>query len=274
MKIYRYKEKLNDYECFDYVNSEDKEFFLFDYKGQSLKNKWDALPVKTSGNGMKSDFPYTMVNSTVFSERAVKVLGDFLENTAEIIPVDHPKGKYYLVNVVNVLKAIDANKSEIIYREDGKFSRYKRLAFHEDLVAEQHIFKVYYHNKHLIKNTALFVSENFRDCVLNNELVGLDFFEEWDSERAYEDEKKAFEKMVTFINGSLDKNYSFEEALQQVLKKGKTAISDKWAIRRMSDKDAELGELQLDGTYLWMKPAFIPPILLSYQWGIKEEIQA
>ncbi len=88
--------------------------------------------------------------------------------------MNFPEGNYSLLNVANLVDALDTEQSEIDYFPNlDQISRIKRYVFFPDLVRDQWIFKI----PQLPRPT--FVTDRFVDLVNQNHLTGFDFVEVW-----------------------------------------------------------------------------------------------
>jgi hypothetical protein len=58
----------------------------------------------------------------------------------------------------------------------------EKYAFIHERVKNQHIFKVYLSQR--IDSSSTFVSDEFKNCLLENELKRFEFEEVWDSEKS------------------------------------------------------------------------------------------
>ncbi|WP_426448515.1 hypothetical protein ACP26L_28420 [Paenibacillus sp. S-38] len=94
----------------------------------------------------------------------------------------------------------------------------------------------------------------------------------WDSALSWQEKEAQYESMVKEVDQSLLETFSFEKAMKSIEhNQGMVVYSGKWALKTNADKEMLLGELMRDGTYSWMNPLYIPPILLGLTWGLKEK---
>ena len=180
MKIWELDADANNYDNFDIADDEFEEFMEYGFDGKSIKDRWRPFRIENMDNVKKGDIPSLFGSIPVFSERAVKVLREYLEDNAEILPLQHDGEKYFLINVTNVQDCIDFENSEIKrFPSSGKIMRFVKYSFKEDVVKNQHIFKIKQYPRSIV-----LVSDEFRNKVLNSELEGFDFIELWDSEKS------------------------------------------------------------------------------------------
>ena len=84
----------------------------------------------------------------------------------------------YILNITNIVDGVDYTKSQVKYFPDGKrVLRFIKLAFIEEKVRGSHIFKIVEN-----KITSTYVSDEFRQRILDNNLTGFKFELVWDSE--------------------------------------------------------------------------------------------
>jgi hypothetical protein len=263
MKIWQLKSEYVDYEVFNFVNEERINLFNEHFCGVSMERNWEPPQVFTYQKGKESDFPPGLLSVPVFSEKAVIALGEILEGKGELLPIVTDKNKtYYAFNVLNVLDGIDGDRAEVKRLRSGKIMRYVNYAFKKEVVEGQIIFKTVNHETKNIKNTHVFVTDEFRQKVLECDLEGFDFIEVWDSGEA----DTAHQPNTHLVDASVGKSFSFEEASVLVKNQGKTVVSDKWAWRLDEDGKTQVGHLQEDGSYLWTSIVHYPPIFLGMRW--------
>jgi hypothetical protein len=247
-----------------FLTFEDEEIFgRFRRKfiGMPMSREWESVYVEEiKPNGKKFDISKLCTNP-VFSEKAVLMLKNMLNDKVEVLPYSNKKEHYYAINVINMIDCVDLEKSEVIWDyEYNIVKEIKRFVFIEEKVRNQVIFKIPQY-----KGTRVFVTDTFRDKVIETNLTGFKFYEVWDSEEIEEDlidpEKIEFEGPA----------YSYAEA-RSLWEQGKTVASGKWAIQQQDDM-MYLGELGRKGTYSWMVPYYIPPVLLDLQWHVIDRLE-
>jgi hypothetical protein len=183
MKIWSLEEDVNVYEHITLLDGSNDKWLEFNdiFKEKSLKNNWKPLDISLIEHGGKlkrGDIPYLSPGKPVLTERAVKVLDEFLEGCVEILPLNYDLQNLYLINVINRIDSIDYKKSDIDYMRDGKrILSVNKYSFIKDKVENQHIFKIL----DQLWGT-VFVSDEFRNKVIESGLEGFKFIEVWDSE--------------------------------------------------------------------------------------------
>lgn len=125
---------------------------------------------------------------------------DYLAGNAEILPIFCEDKEFFAINVTTVLDCIDYESSEYeTFKSSGRIMCFIKYSFIEDEIKNVHIFKT--------KDETLgypFVSEAFRQRVLESDLTGFKFELVWDSE----EEKRAVIENEEQSNTSKErKNY-------------------------------------------------------------------
>ncbi|WHY79976.1 hypothetical protein QNH20_12885 [Neobacillus sp. WH10] len=268
MKIWLLTCQFEKYEVLKFINREDSNLFHENFNGTSMKKNWQPIQVQTYKDGKVSDFPDGLLLVPVFSEKAVQVLQEFiLEEKVELLPLTSTKNrKYYAVNVLNVLGAIDGNTSEVRRSRSGRILNYDGFSFFKEMVEGQDIFKVVNHESKRIISTKVFVSDLFRKKVIESGLEGFNFIEFWDSEKTATGEEELANPYL--VDTSFGTTYTFEEATNFVMNQNKTVASDKWAMRLDENKELQVGQLQEDGSFLWINSIYYPPIFLAMKWKV------
>ncbi len=175
-----------DFELDQYDNLTFKEELSIEeiqsYDGRSKKNDWkkkEVIRLEPEKKLILSDAPGLLPHLPVFNEKALRILEDFLSNTAEILTLENKEDNFSAINIITILDCIDYEKSDFKLFKDGKrIMRFKKYSFVETEIKGYHIFK--------IKDEPLgspFVSDEFRDKVIKNGLSGFVFKLVWDSEK-------------------------------------------------------------------------------------------
>ncbi len=176
MKIWHLGADVNNFDNLIPIKEEDWNLLRFD--GIRLSNIWKSIPVRVIEDRKKSDTPGLSAGIPVFSSRSIEVLNDLMADSVEILPLRCRKGDYYAINVLNVLDCIDYESSEFKkFENSGRIMRFIKYSFKPNYVNGKHIFKIV---DEPVRRP--FVSDEFRNRVLDNELVGFKFDLVWDSE--------------------------------------------------------------------------------------------
>lgn len=267
MKIWLLNNQFGKFEVLCFSDEKGRKLFQENFRGEPMEKAWSTVQVETFKEGPESDFPEGLLSPPVFSEEAVQVLQPLMQGKVELLPLITEKGKkYYAGNVLNVIDGIDEKNTEVKRSRSGAIMKYNKFSFHQGVVEGQDIFKVLHLENKNPMNTKVFVSDQFRDKVLESGLKGFDFIEVWDSENSDGDVSV---RQVPSLDTSKE-NYSFEEATNLVEKQNEVVVSEslEWAMRLGEEKQTQIGHLQEDGKYQWMNPIYYPPIFLEVKWKI------
>lgn len=148
------------------------------FDGRSKIKDWEPLLVKKMEDMELSNAPGFYSHIPVLDKGALEAVKDLIEDATEILPLIYDNNEFYALNIIKVLKCIDYEKSKYKTFGDGKrIMRFIKYEFLEDVIRGKHIFKLT--DEPLRKP---FVSEEFRQRVLNNNLTGFKFELVWDSE--------------------------------------------------------------------------------------------
>lgn len=148
------------------------------YDGRQKFANWNPVKVKRMYDKEFSNSPGLSSHIPVFDKIAVETVKDLLSRNAEILPLDCNDGEFYAINVTKVLDCIDYEKAEYkTYRDGKRIMRFTKYAFDISKVSSEHLFKIV--DEPLRRP---FVSDEFRDRILSNNLTGFKFELAWDSD--------------------------------------------------------------------------------------------
>ncbi len=182
MKIWELQENVSEYEHITLVDASDDEWLALGdmFCGKKLINDWKPFNMKIilhDGSLKKSDIPYFSPGIPIFSEEAVNVLQCLFNNNVEILDVICDSGAYKIINVIKVIDGLDHEKSEILtFRCSNRIKAIKKYEFYLNSITGLHIFKIVEQSR-----GAVFVSDEFRNKVIESGLKGFKFIEVWDS---------------------------------------------------------------------------------------------
>ncbi|UQZ83688.1 hypothetical protein SK3146_02895 [Paenibacillus konkukensis] len=256
MKVYI----LEDKDSFLSIVDDSKIRLLYNgFNGKPMKESWeDILLEDIKPNIKKYDISKLSCNP-IFTENAVSALNDLMVGKVEILPYTHKTEKYFAINVVNVLNCVDFSKADCQKYTDGFVKSITKYAFYENMIMDETIFKI----PEFIA-TEVFVTDQFRDRVLEAKLTGFEFIEVWDSSKS--SEKETVIEEIQYQGES----YPFKEAVQLVMQ-GKTLASDKW-LMQLVNGELYIRRTERNGSFTWVQPIFIPPVLLDLQWYIVDKV--
>ncbi len=177
MRIWHLDCNVDDYENLTWLNKIDIDE-VQSYDGRSKVENCNPIAVRRMYDRKYSNTPGLSSHIPVFDKKTVEILADLLNNHAEILPLDCQDGEFYAINITKVLDCIDYEKSEYKMFRDGKrIMRFKSYVFKKEVVKDKHIFKII--DEPLRKP---FVSDEFRQRIIEHQLTGFDFRLVWDSE--------------------------------------------------------------------------------------------
>ncbi|MGZ9586515.1 imm11 family protein [Paenibacillus marinisediminis] len=244
------------------VESNEVNVF-YDFNGGTLEiNK--ELQFKVIRKGENKDLPILYSGVPVLSDKSFDVLTELMSGKVQFLNaniINHEQ-KYTIANVTNVIDAIDHARS-IPDFSVGCIVGFKKIAFIEKKVANQHIFKT-----PELTTSTVYVSDQFRETVLKAKLKGFDFIEVWDSEITEDMEKAAQDRYESFL-AELDRSKGHEvnwsEAVQMI-NNGKAVANGHWKMQNDKNGVLQFARLGLDCQYEWSNSPYIPPILLGLLW--------
>ncbi|MED1564519.1 imm11 family protein [Bacillus paramycoides] len=187
MKIWELKSSFDDYESFQLLNLEEDSKKYFEGKIDSavkVSASWGEIRINCVEAGNHSDFPHLWgeVGTPMVSERAKQFLESMLGDNVEFLPLIHNvTGEvYYIINVLNAIDAIDYEKAILKKLRSGLVIDFKKYAFLPNIVKNQTMFKVYLNE--ILHIPSVFVSDEFKNTILESDLKGFEFVEVWNSE--------------------------------------------------------------------------------------------
>jgi len=121
-------------------SEENYSYLRGEFEGHRIEKPWYPPSLKyLKKRANKSDAPKCWdINAPIFSERAVTALANFLENTSQLLPLEHEKEKFYAINVLNIVDGFDKQKSKIKYFNSGKIMNIEEYFFYCDKIENQH----------------------------------------------------------------------------------------------------------------------------------------
>lgn len=268
MKIY---ELLPSYNNTMSINTDDNieydPFLEEDFDGSSKQANWTPVKVVTLSRKHNNDFPYLMPGLPIISEKAKNVIQDLVEFDVEFLPLLHSEFILFAMNVINIMDCVDWNRSERRKYSDGSLGHITKLVLDFEKIPDRHIFKI-----KEMASTKVFVTESFKNLIEKNNLKGLDFSRFYDSAFTEEKERqqqREYEEALAGIERSKGMEFNYEEALNKT-HEGLAVASGQWKMQRDDQDRLWLGQLNLELSYQWLMPVYIPPILLTYSWHVVE----
>ncbi|MCU6707886.1 hypothetical protein M6D81_04100 [Paenibacillus sp. J5C_2022] len=248
----------------------NSSFHLDEFKGE-LIHDWSLPSFKVLKKGRSKDFAYLSGGIPIFSERSLEVLYELINDHVQLVDLDivNYDTNLTLVNVINLINAVDYSRSIPELSPWGKLRGFHKYCLLEKEVTGQHIFKT-----PEFPTVEVFVSDQFRETVLNSKLKGFQFIEVWDSERTDELEREELKRYEAYVN-NLEQNkgpeFGWSEAIEKV-EQGKAVASKAWRMQKDENGTLQIARLELNCQYSWLKSEVIPPILLGLAWHEVEKL--
>lgn len=179
MKVWMLTGMVDRYET---IAFEDVENSLKIIKGVGkglMLSSWSPIRTVPARTGLRNDF-HVELTVPVVSEKALNIIKSMVERETEFLPLIHPKENYYILNVCNILNCLDSNRVEYTTFSTGEVKKYTKLAFRPEIIVKSHIFKTTYHNIPDVALNQIFVSNHFRNVVMESGLCGFYFTEVWE----------------------------------------------------------------------------------------------
>lgn len=179
MRVWEFDVDIIRYKSYNQKNYGDIESELFD--GRILQDSWkivEFVPTKDE-KGQKREFGdvSSWLSVPLFQGEAIDKLKPLIGDSIEILPINVAEKDYKIINVIKVLDCIDYDNAEVKRLPSGGVLRFLKYAFQKDVVENEHIFRI--KEK---PGSRLFVSDDFKKVVEENNLTGFKFELVWDSE--------------------------------------------------------------------------------------------
>jgi hypothetical protein len=169
MTIYTIVPDADTYHCLVLADPKDWDKFD-DFTGKRLAHMWVPVAVKIFKVKRAGDFPSLINHVPVLSSRAWQVLQSLIGGSVEALPLEHPTGIFYAINVLDLVDCLDYSRSQIERFPSGGIMYIERYAFKKGCVEGRHIFKI---AEAPLKR--VLVSDTFKQLVEKSQLEGLIF---------------------------------------------------------------------------------------------------
>ena len=237
--------------------------YLLDVVGRII-NDWKTPRMRVRKKGRYQDMPYLSGGNVVFNSRSLNVLEELLRANAQLLDVDIINADIQLkiAHILFLDGAVDYTRSIPERSLRGVVNGFKKIAFLEEIVSSRTIFKI------PELSVSIFVSDQFRDTVLQSKLKGFEFIEVWDSEITEEMEIASQERYDAFldeIEKSKGAEMNWSEAVVSI-EGGKAVASGHWKMQYDKNGEMRIARLSLDCQYNWSSSPIIPPVLLGLKW--------
>ncbi|MGG1552945.1 imm11 family protein [Paenibacillus ferrarius] len=179
MKVWMLTGMVDRYETITFEDVENSLKLIKGVGTGSMLSSWSPINTIPARAGLRNDF-HVELTVPVVSEKALNIIRSMIEGEAEFLPLIHPKENYYILNVCNILNCLDSNRVEYTTFSTGKVKKYTKLAFRPEIISKSHIFKTTYHDIPDVALNQIFVSNHFRNVVMESGLCGFYFTEVWE----------------------------------------------------------------------------------------------
>ncbi|RTE02241.1 imm11 family protein [Paenibacillus whitsoniae] len=230
--------------------------------GEPFEGNWKKLKVASIGHSDNSDSPDWISGIPVFTDHAVQILNDFLEGIVQILPLEHNSKKLNAINVTNLVDCLNVDRSVIRSAANGIIIQIKKYTFFQEPLLNQHIFKIPQQ-----KSAPVFVSDQFRERVIETKLRGFEFTEVWNATDSHESRELRLAELLKKIEENKGAEFTYLQA-RELVEQGATVVSAQWSMCKNEHGEILIGQLQFDGNYSWMVPAFFPPIFHDLKWHV------
>jgi hypothetical protein len=261
MKIWRLNATSENH--INFINREnDKKAYFPNGFFDCPITKWGDVEISFRNKKMFDSIDFGP-EKPAFSKRAVEILLPLIEDKVQILPLKHPLFECFVLNVTNIIDVIDYERSTCSRLPSGRIVRVIDYKFKADKVASVDIFKDPYFT------TNVYVSDCFRQTVIDNKLTGFKFTELWNSETTFEEEISEPIEWQDSINTEL---ISFSEAIKLAETTGQIFRSGKWRLKFNENRKLEIGEVDKKGQVHYLVLAVIPQILLIQKWFLDSDL--
>ena len=98
----------------------------FEFKGQPKADEWKGARVFLDNTYDQADLPVAditkfNVHALAYSEKAVGILKDILEESSELLPFECDGEKWWIHHITNVVDALDSEATTMELMESGRF---------------------------------------------------------------------------------------------------------------------------------------------------------
>lgn len=182
MNIWKLDVDFKEFESFKLICEEKNYLKNFKRKitsASKLNGNLTGEKIHLIEGKVKSDFPkfWSVSGTPMLSEKAATILNDIIYNDSELIQLNYSSENYYLINILTVLDAIDYEKSKFRKLETGLVVGLESYEFNPEVLYNHNIFKLLLNGR--IYNTAVFVSDKFKNVVEKEKLLGFKFTKVW-----------------------------------------------------------------------------------------------
>ncbi|WP_322923218.1 imm11 family protein [Paenibacillus campi] len=246
----------------------DKEFMdeLSDkiLKGENINN-WKEFEVETEMEGEHTGFGSFMSGSALWRKDIVDLLVPLVGEQVQFLPVQHPEYDYFLMNIVNIVDRIDhrhaiSEQDEIL----DLIRQYQVYVFDNNWLTyskQRYIFRIPELKYHI------YVSEDFVNIILENDIGGIFFELLYDSETWQDPNPKVTAQYQDFISNHIEVGayYNWKQ-VEEGLQHGKAYTSAHWKVQLTEKGHRIFGQLRRSLDYHFFFTTTIPQELFALKW--------
>lgn len=161
---------------------------ILSFDGRSKADNWVPIEMKKEYIKKNLILPnYIPSELPIIDFEGKIVLQSLIGKNAEFLPLSYDERKCYILNVTNVIDCFDYSKGKFTPRDNGRVHFVKEYAFREEEIVDTDIFKLID-----FPMTTIFVTDKFRNKVIENNLTGFCFELVWDSGKKVERPKSTY----------------------------------------------------------------------------------
>ncbi|MCJ8012825.1 hypothetical protein MUG84_13895 [Paenibacillus sp. KQZ6P-2] len=263
MKVYRWINNENVM-ILRYKNDLDNDHPIFtSFNGDSVLGSWTPFELITFYKKKYKDIPLYDSGMPVVSRRVRDIIEPYVANEVEFLPLIHEELELYMINVTNIIDCVDYDRSEVLLSV-GKMAGFTKIVFDfSKIPSETYLFKI-----REMAETKVFLTQAFKEIIESHKIKDLDFSDDYDSKFTKEmqiQQQQQYEAALTVLENYQGHEFSYEEAISKI-DAALAVETGKWRMQRDEKGRLWLGQLKPDLNYLWMRPMYIPPMLLGYRW--------
>ncbi|MDQ0110674.1 imm11 family protein [Paenibacillus harenae] len=261
MKIWRMFTDHNNM-VVDQVNP-DSFKLVDDFTGKLIVN-WNTPELIVIKKGENREFPHISAGIPIFSDLIIGKLEKVLKENVQLLDVNVVNYDINLkiINVLNIYDAVDYKRSIPETTLSGRIKGFKELHFKLEKVASHPIFKI--HELPL----SVFVSDEFRESVLQAKLKGFDFIETWSSEEnnvTTQEEYIKYVKKLEEMEINKGSEFTWSDAMVLV-DEGKTVASGSWKIHKDEKGNIQISRFGYNSQYYLVDTSDVPSELNELKW--------
>lgn len=255
MKIWKlgYSERIYTYKNFSSTHKYVLDFFNSEY----LISDYKTIEIEDRESFKNYDITRITPEFFVVSKYALEVLQKCIENKTNIFPLKHDREGLFAMHVNHKNNCLDYQRS-YLKKLEGKdwIETIFTFSFMEERLMNETIFILpNYASRHV------FVTDQFRQVVLDNKLTGFEFEEVWDSEAIPEGEPA--EEAELIFEGE---EYSFDTVLK-MLDEGSAFANKDNKVQLDQEGNLLIGMyLGASKGYHWVRAVYFPPGFLEKKW--------